>query len=59
MFGQIREGRLVGYVSDLVFAELAETPHPSLRDALLERARELLFLRNRTKPKWMPLLTAT
>lgn len=28
MFEQVREGRLIRYVSDLVFAELAETPHP-------------------------------
>lgn len=44
MFEQIREGRLVGYVSDLVFAELAETPHPAARDALMKRAYELQIL---------------
>lgn len=44
MFEQIREGRLVGYVSDLVFAELAETPQPMSRDALMERAYGLQIL---------------
>lgn len=44
MFQQVREGRIVGYVSDLVFAELAETPLPASRDALMERAYALHLL---------------
>ena len=44
MFRQIREGRLVGYVSDLVFAELANTPQPASREVLMGRAHELLIL---------------
>lgn len=44
MFQQIDEGLLTGYVSDLVFAELAVTPHLPSRDAMMERAYPLQIL---------------
>ena len=44
MFQQIDEGLLTGYVSDLVFAELAATPHLPSREAMLERAHGLQIL---------------
>ena len=44
MFQQIDEGLLTGYVSDLVFAELAATPHIPSRDAMMERAYSLQML---------------
>ena len=44
MFQQIDEGLLVAYVSDLVFAELAVTPHLPSRDAMMERAYALQIL---------------
>ena len=44
MFEQIREGRLVAYASELVLAELAETPDPASRRTLMGIARELLIL---------------
>jgi hypothetical protein len=44
MFEQIRDGRLVAYASELVMAELAETPDSISRRVLMELARELRFL---------------
>lgn len=44
MFQQIHEGRLIGYVSDLVFAELAETPHSASRELMMQKAYELHIL---------------
>jgi hypothetical protein len=41
MFEQIRDGHLVAYTSELVLAELAETPDPASRRTLMGIAREL------------------
>jgi len=44
MFEQIRDGRLIAYTSELVLAELAETPDPESRRTLMGMARELRVL---------------
>jgi len=46
LFEQLSEGRLIGYVSAAVLAELLQTPDEKMRNILIDKTRRLQMLSN-------------